>query len=240
MSSSSFTLLGLVSSYKEGNLLRLAVESAERACDRVLVFEGPAGPPLEEEVPESVLPLRHGKVSVKRGVWKTDAAKRTAMVKATRGFSGVVWAVWVDGDEVLVNGEFLRDQLQSILWRDQDAEQPTAGFPIRIVEMDGSVAVCRAKVVRVDLIERYLVSSSGIQFRNGVVMAEGNLPQKVSEWWTAERVRAAGEDRFFLEPPLPGEPFLVHRSPLRHPARARVRMHEQEAAELRRLGLVES
>lgn len=230
-------LLGLCSTYKEGELSRMAIESCLAAhFDQVIVFEGPAGEELPGELPDSWIPPA---VTARNGRWKTDAAKRTAMVKATRGFSEPTWGVWVDGDEVLLNGEFLRDQLQAVLWRDErEGGQPTAGFPLRLVEMDGSVAVCRAKCVRVDLIERYIVSSSGILFRNGAMMAEGNLPMAQAEWWIPERMRLLEEGRMILTPPLPGEPYLLHRSPLRHPERAKVRLHVQEGRELDRLGLL--
>lgn len=235
-------LVALVSCYREGNLTDLAIRSVAPHVDQVIVFEGPAGETVSDDAPESVIPAVVDLV-YREGRWKSDAAKRSAMVKATRGLGpGPVWAVWVDGDEVLENGAYLRDLVQAVVDRDEPGGPPTAGCPIRIVEMDGSVAVCRAKVVRADLIESYIVSSSGIRFKSGTVLvdhAEGNLPQRISEWWTPERVQAAGEDRFYLEPPLPGEPFLVHRSPLRHPARAGVRMHVQEGRELARLGLLE-
>lgn len=231
-------IVGLCSTYKEGALSAMAVGSCLRAgFDQVLVFDGPAGETLPDELPDSVIPA--GAI-VRRGEWKTDAAKRTAMVKATRGMDGPVWGVWVDGDEVLMNGEFLRDSLQYVLWRDEEQDAPTAGFPLRLVEMDGTVAVCRAKCIRVDLVESYIVSSSGIRFKSGAVLvdhAEGNLPMRLSEWWIPERMQALQEDRFVLTPPLPGEPFLLHRSPLRHPERAKVRLHEQEGRELARLGL---
>ncbi len=233
-------LVGLVSCYKEGRLVQGAIRSALEACDHVAVFEGPAGEHLED-VPESDFGELEG-FHFQTGEWTTDAAKRTAMVKWCRGYGSPTWGVWIDGDEVLVNGWALRDALQAVLWRDEEeGGKPSGGFPLRLVEMDGSLAVCRAKCVRVDLIDRYLVSSSGIRFKSGAVLAdhaEGNLPQKISEWYISERVKAIGEDRMMLEPPLPCEPFLVHRSPLRHPLRRKLRMHEQEARELRRLGIL--
>ena len=217
--------------------MRLAVESAAAACDHVVVFEGPAGDERCDEAPPSELeglPVDYVRV----GSWKTDASKRTAMVHYCRQYGEPTWAVWVDGDEVLENAAYLRDTIQAVAWRDNEEGAPIAGVPIRLVEADGSLAVCRAKVIRVDLVDRYLVSSSGILFRTGVTMAEGNLPQKISEWWLPERMQALESDRFVLTPPLPGEPFLVHRSRLRHPARVGLRMHAQEAQELDRLGYV--
>lgn len=247
-------LLGLVSCYREGRLVQGAIRSVLAACDHVIVFEGPAGERVGDDCPATDIPAADREAIVYReGEWHSDAVKRTALVKATRGYGdGPIWGVWVDGDEVLLNGEYLRDLLQAVLWRDEQEREkairsgdrfaPTAGFPIRLVEMDGSVALCRAKVVRVDLIDSYIVSSSGIRFKSGqhlIEHAEGNLPQRLSEWW-APRARAMDEDRMYLAPPLPGEPFLLHRSPLRHPARQAARMHLQEARELERLGLLTS
>lgn len=239
---SDVTLVGMLSTYREGSLAELAVESANRACDHVLIFEGPAGE-AGEGPPTSEAALSLGAETL-HGSWASDAAKRTAMVKRAQRTLGEkgrpLWGVWIDGDEVLINGEFLRDWLQAVEWNDEEAggTPPTAGFPLRLVELDGTVMVCRAKCVRLDLIDRYVVSSSGIRFKNGVTMAEGNLNQKISEWWTPARRNAVNADRLMLEPPLPGEPFLLHRSPLRHPKRKGLRMHEQEARELERMGVL--
>ena len=48
-------IVGLCSSYLEGPLVQAAVRSLLVACDRVVVFEGPAGPPFEEDVPPTDL-----------------------------------------------------------------------------------------------------------------------------------------------------------------------------------------
>lgn len=233
-------VVGLISSYREGSLLIEAIRSAQRArFDHLVIAEGPAGDERCDHAPPSMFE-GYTKPTLS-GTWKSDADKRSAMVRHCRGFGpGPTWGVWIDGDEVLVNGEYLRDELQAVLWQDEEDGQTRGGWPMRLVERDGSVAVCRAKVVRIDLIDRYLVSSSGIRFKNHGVMfdhAEGNLPQSVEAWW-APRLPEVAKDKMYLEPPLPCEPFLVHRSALRHPARRGLRMHEQEARELDRLGLL--
>lgn len=237
-------VVGLISSYRESLLTRLAFSSVV-ACepDHVYIFEGPAGAPVSAECPESWLPEGGPRVTVEHGFWQTDAHKRTQIVKAAqadhdRTHKGEpLWGVWVDGDEVLINGAFLRDILQALVWRDVPEEPPTVGWPIRLVELDGSVAIVRAKVLRIDQISNYVVSSSGIKFKNGVVQAEGNLPMTSAEWWVAERMQLLEQGRYLLSPPLPGEPHLLHRSAFRHPARASVRMHAQELAELEKLGV---
>ena len=231
-------LVGLVSSYREGRLLRGAVDSLRDHVDHVFVFEGSAGMPVSAEAPESELPREGSRVTVEHGAWATDAAKRTAIVKRVNAaYPGeAVWGVWVDGDEVLVNGAFLFDLLQAVVWRGDDP--PVAGYPIRLVEMDGAVVVCRAKVLRIDLVANYVVSSSGIRFKNGIVQAEGNLPDRIGEWWVPERMAVLERGDRMMDAPLPGEPILLHRSPLRHPARVGVRMHVQEGEELKKLGVI--
>lgn len=237
-------VVGLVSSYREGRLIRGAIGSLiSAALDRVFVFEGSAGMIVSAEAPESDLPsFDVPNLEVHHGAWPTDAFKRTAMIKHVQQTfpKEIVWGVWVDGDEVLRNGEFVYDLVQSLVWRDEQTpdEPPTAGMPIRLVEMDGTVVVCGAKVIRVDLIANYVVSSSGIKFKNGVTMAQGNLPDRLAAWWVPDRIATVERGERMLDAPLPCEPFLWHRSPLRHPARAGVRMHEQEAQELDRLGVL--
>lgn len=235
-------IVGLCSSYAEGTLIQHAIRSALEGCDQVVCFEGPAGDPIEG-VPETDLGMWAGAAGLRfhRGEWKTDAAKRTAMVKHCQGRwpTGAIWGVWVDGDEILMNGEYLRDYIQQVTWLDKHDPQdtPRAGFPIPLVELDGRVITCRAKVIRIDLIDHYLVSSSGIVFKNGVTMAEGNLPVDAEAWYQDREKEIVEDHAVFLPPPLPFEPYLAHRSALRHPLRAGLRMHEQEADELRRLGV---
>lgn len=245
----ALNLVALVSSYKEGPLIHGCLRSALAATDTVLVFEGPAGDPLDGCPDTELSPWQH-RVWLKEGAWRTDAEKRTAMVAACRRFDPPVWAVWIDGDEVLCNAEYLRDWLQAIQW-DEEASgtDDLLGWPLKLVELDGSVSVCRGKVVRVDRIDSYSVSSSVFKDALGKSQKQGNVPYSVSEHirpiadWIEETRKteplkaAAMEDTLRLLPPLPTEPFLMHRSALRHPARRGLRMHEQEARELERAGL---
>lgn len=238
-------IVGLVSSYREGPLLGEAVASLLAAdVDRVYVFEGPAGTaPIDTEAcpPSDLDGLHPDAVTVVQGTWSTDAKKRTAMVRqVNRDYTGPVWGVWLDGDELLMNGQHLRAWLRVLDWRDELApedEAPTLGWPIKLVELDGSVAVCRAKVVRIDLIASYSVSSSVFLTVIGTEHGEGNLPFDFNRW---ERDRLGGMERgwLYLPPPLPAEPHLLHRSALRHPLRQGVRMHVQERDELQKRGLI--
>lgn len=232
-------IVGLLSTYREGPLARQAARSAAAACDLVHVFEGPAGPrlPNEDECPPTELGVEVD--LLREGAWKTDAKKRTAMIESTRGLPPPVWGVWIDGDEVLCNGEYLRDWVNLLEWEDEgktldpadESTMPYMGFPIKLVELDGSVAVCQGKVLRVDLIDSYSVSSSVFRNALGLLEARGNLPYSAREW--AHTHRAAHEaGNLILPPPLPCEPFLLHRSFLRHPARRGLRLHEQERVEI--------
>ncbi len=228
----------MISCYREGTLVQAAIRSAATACDSVIVYEGPAGEPLpnEEECPGSDFtpfeqPVAWSNSILHHGRWRTDARKRQAMLEATRKYDAPVWGVWIDGDEILMNGEWLRDWLQNVLWRD-DQENPTVGFPIPLMELDGSLTICRAKVVRLDLIAEYLVSSHYLKLVNGQRYPAGNEPLTLQNYLAPRREMMETKDRLYAWPPFPHEPYLVHRSAFRHPARRGLRLHEQEAKEM--------
>ncbi|HEY5246079.1 MAG TPA: hypothetical protein VIJ60_10465, partial [Acidimicrobiales bacterium] len=135
-------IVGLVSSFDEGLLLRSCVESLARCCERVFVLEGPIGEALKptEEFPKR-LP---GNVLVRRGgPWASDAAKRTELVKwaqasrqtAARGRPWDAWAVVLDGDEILWAAELLPEYLR----RCEDEEE--GAMRLRLVEAGDDVVV---------------------------------------------------------------------------------------------------
>ncbi len=247
-------IVGLCSSYLEGPLVQGAVRSLLAACDRVVVFEGPAGEPLEQwreipptdwspwipDMPSDYPQVSHGSAEegnfrVQWGGWKTDAAKRTAMIEALRPFPDEpTWGVWVDGDEVLCNPEYLRDWLNYWDWQEQQGLTENLGWPIKIVEMDGSIAVVQAKVLRVDRLDGYSVSSSVFRDALGQLHGRGNYAHAVGDSPLAGWLQqlSSPDARLFAWPPLPCEPFIMHRSKLRHPLRTGLRLHEQEAAEI--------
>lgn len=250
-------LVGLCSSYLEGSLVQGAIRSLLKGCDRVVVFEGPAGEPLDEDVPASDftpwgewqfgvankeydlrLPLpQEGSPGFWFGSWSTDAKKRTAMIESLRPFpeDETVWGVWIDGDEVLVNAEYLRDWLQFADWREEETGVQNMGWPLKLVELDGSIAVCQAKVVRVDRLDSYSVSSSVFKNALGALESRGNYRASIDEFGTGQHLRQLGDPDggyLFAWPPLPCEPFIMHRSKLRHPRRTGLRLHEQEAEEI--------
>lgn len=242
----------MVSSYKEGRLVAAAIRSLLNVeLDRLYVYEGPAGPPLGDDVPDSDLSaammLAGGVIRVHHGRWRTDARKRNEMLQqAKRDFPGVTWGVIVDGDEVLVNGEYLRDRLQSLVWDDEmkgaragdTSNPPWARWPLHFVEADGSMHLITARVMRIDLVRSIDVSSSVITNEHGVREGWGNYAARSAAWiesWLA----AIDQGKMIAWPPLPCEPHLVHRSNLRHPLRRQLRMSQQEAEEFARVQAIE-
>jgi hypothetical protein len=228
-------LVGLCSCYREGPLVQAAIRSLLAACDRVVVFEGPAGPPLDEDVPASDFLALEGWFVLKHGAWKTDAKKRTAMIESLRPFTEPTWGVWIDGDEVLCNPEYLRDWLQFADWKEEETGVKNLGWPLKLVELDGSIAVCEGKVLRVDRVDSYSVSSSIFKNALGALESHGNYRASIQDFPLHEQLRQVGDPDggyMFAWPPLPCEPFILHRSQLRHPRRTGLRLHEQEAVEI--------
>lgn len=240
-------IVGLVSAYKEGRLVAGAIRSLERVgLDDLLVYEGPAGEPIDGP-PDSVFPIfgagyaPPGDGEPYHGSWRSDARKRDAMLQEAkrRHPDGPLWGVWLDGDEILVNGEYLRDILQALVWQDEQerSENPWMRWPLRLVEADGAIATISNRAVRLDLIRSYEISTSVVTDTNGVERAWGNVAED-SRVWMDHFLGALDRGRMTAWPPLPCEPHIVHRSHLRHPLRRGVRMHAQEAEELRRAGKI--
>ena len=233
-------VVGLVSAYKEGRLVQGAIESLERVgLDDLIVYEGPAGEPLGDDVPESEYRTPDSTHVLRQGRWRTDARKRNEMLQAVKRVypDDQVWGVWLDGDEVLVNGEYLRDRLQSVIWNDEQdgTAVPTIHQPLRVVEGDGSIATTNSRLVRVDLVRSVDVSVSVVTNENGVEEAWGNTNPD-ARLWVEFWMRAVESGRMLAWPPLPCEPHIYHRSGLRHPLRRGNRMHVQELDELRKAG----
>lgn len=237
-------IIGLVSSFREGSLLESAIHSLA-ALDAIVVFEGPVEQNANATGEPSAIPNRVGglQVSTVHGEWPADAAKRTAMIEWCQSRKWLeneeVWGLWLDGDEVLLWGEYLHDWVTRAS-QAGSADDPVAGWPISIVEMDGSVAWCMGKLVRVDLIDRYLISSSFIQMKGGATRTVGNvqcwtpldgptqfverpLPPTADDPTPVERL-----PHWRARPPLQGEPHLLHRWQLRPPSRGVERQHRAE------------
>lgn len=259
-------LYGLMSTYREGGLAIESVRSIEPYVDELIVFEGPAGA-VDDAVLEAP-PTDRSIQTVYSGSWPTDAAKRTDMIKHARRRAGVggsasepLWCLWLDADEILVNGHLLRDFLQRVVWEDErlgrtildPGNGPAFSVPLTQVEHDGSLGRVLSRCVRGDLIRRYVVSSHVLELVTGQTVQHGlrpltyvDTPQTMAIEMIAgldvpdaekqARLEAI-EMRLFVPQLLAGEPHTIHRPHLRHPARQSLRMHEQERAELERHGL---
>lgn len=240
----------LISSYREGLLLRSTVESARQSCDVISVFEGAVESDSSREyavtVKESgIWPGYFGSgIATCFGTWKTDAAKRTFMLRWAKShreqhykdIDEPQWVLWLDGDEILVWGEYLRDYCDRA-----DRETAVGGFPLRIVEQDGSVYQSYGRIFQAEAVAEILESSYQVQLASGMVIALPNTPlcssggiplnppshgslgfkldpssEEVKKWLAMSR------------PPLQGEPHILHRPMLRNPARNVRRLHQDE------------
>lgn len=237
-------VLGLVSSFREGPLVSGAIRSLVRVgLDDLLVSEGPAGeiPEGVMDAPASVFPEG---VHVNEGRWRSDARKRNAMLQEAKrrtapivpgGAQEPVWGIWLDGDEILANPEWLRDRLQGVVWDDEARGSDTLNLPLWVVEHDRSMAITGGRLVRLDLIRSYDVSVSVVTDETGAEQGLGNLSTD-ARIWVETWMQAVETGRMLAWPPGPAEPCIVHRSHLRHPLRRGLRLHAQEAEELRRVG----
>lgn len=232
-------IVALMSTYREGALALSAARSVLPACDALIVFEGAVGEQAGEGEPTPVWVIeqeaREASVLTYVAewevcVWGSDAAKRTALLKCAQKFYGDTadpwWCLWIDGDEVLLWGEYLPDWVARA-----EHVGGAGGFALRIVEMDGSVAKSHGRIFRGDLVEAFEESSYQARLKTGMVVALPNIPICVSGGVPC--ARADGEpvtvdDLADLRPPLAGEPHILHRTILRSPARTVRRLHEDE------------
>ncbi len=233
-------VIGLVSCFREGRLAADAIRTALEGCDHVIAFEGPVSG-SQAAGPESELGrfARSNRVTIEHGEWEDDAAKRTAMlararllersIRARAQTQAPAWVVWVDGDEVLVWGEMLA----GVLARAEYEITGGGGMPLRIVELDGSVAMCYGKVISLDAVERYIVSSYHVQLKQGIEVSLPNVPIcRAGGYPLGEQPdNEAALDQWLgrHRAPLQGEPHLLHRSMLRSPERTAPRLHDREA-----------
>ena len=242
-----FRLVCAMPTYREGPLARSALESVLGHVDEVIVWEGPAGavhvPDVAPETP--LVELAELGAHTRVDTWTADHDKRTAMLKYAkeRWHDRPLWIVWLDADEILVNAGGIRDAIRAQMWEDEvqgrsivkPDNTPTGGLVIRYVEADGSVSKEWGRCIRADVIRRYVVSNLMLETVLGQQLRLGRRQEHAGEW-RDPRARVHGE-YLVLDPPLPGEPCFVHRSHLRHPARAALRLHEAEHERLVELGL---
>lgn len=209
-------LVALCSTYREGSLVQGAIRSGLAAADMVVCFDGPAGEPTDLGEPSDFSPWlsrkgqnHYPKLILRTGVWESDAAKRTAMLRYVhgKGWSPPVWGVWIDGDEVLLWGEYLRDYV--IRAGQTEGPRPTFSMVLKLADMDGQVWNCSAKVIRLDLVEAILESSYQVKF------------------FGSDTVMTLPNEKIYVAP-MQGEPHLLHRSMLRPPVRDQDRLHKRE------------
>jgi hypothetical protein len=234
-------VIGLVSAFREGRLTLGCIRSlAAVGLDDLLVSEGAAGelPDGVEAAPASEYPEG---LHVNHGRWRSDARKRDAMLQEAKRRHALregepLWGVWLDGDELLAHGENLRDRLQAVLWDDEArGGPPTLNLPLWTKEADGSLAITGGRLVRLDLVASYEISVSVVRSIGGEEQGLGNV-EASSGAWLELWLQAVDRGRMIAWPPGPLEPCIVHRSHLRHPARRGLRLHRQEAEELRKAG----
>jgi hypothetical protein len=231
-------IVGCIISYKEGTLIQGAIRSLFPACSIVYVFEGPCqkGAELIQGTTELGKWKNNKRVVYREGVWKTDSEKRNDVLIAAklkyeqhgRMKSQPVWMVVLDADELLVWGEYLQDWLSMapdnqwsipILRTETVLNRPSIKGAWGLVSKDavennpmGIVAdKAPSRIVRVDLIDHYVVGCYQIQLKDGVVISLGHQ--------RADRI------------PQQGEPHVHHRSYLRSPNRSGLRLNKGEEKE---------
>lgn len=253
-------IVGLVSTWREGSLALSAVRSLLGCCDFVRVLEGPIGQPIDGGLQTDWSEFRDTeRVIVGKGEFETDAQKRTELLNRTRDYAAPTWGVVLDGDELLLWGENLREQIEHMEDREAETGIIQTGCSLRLVESDGSVAQINARVLRLDLLEAYVHSSYHLRWRNGTETARPNFPlrlagdqdmpphQQVIDELEGQLELVAIREQLRNElgmgyvqrrRPLQGEPHILHRSVLRTETRKAVpRMHVVEHEGLDGAGL---
>lgn len=232
-------IVGLVTSWREGNLAAGAARSLRPACDMVLVLDAPlAGVDVDGPATNWAPVVREGRVLVRADgnamARESDAAKRTELVQwaqtvhRRRAAREPLWLVWCDADELLLWGEWLPDYIERA--GEEVTRNGAGGFPLRHVEADGSVHYSWGRVIDGLQVRQYLHSGYQVELTSGMVVAlpltplctAGGIPLAPEAGIPAdeqERDRWLGVNR----PPLQGEPHIVHRHALRSGRRSAVR-----------------
>lgn len=219
-------ICALISTYKEEELLGSVLASAQ-AMDYVLVFDGPIGKE-NDTWKHTTYDTTHPSYMCWEGEWVSDASKRTIMLNIAKAITSDeedVWGLMLDGDELLIWGEYLHDHC-----RRADQETGVGGTTIKIVEYDGSVFDCYGKLFKLDSIAKFLLSSYQVETPAGMILALPNVPICTAGGIPAEQITERDDPRLgLLRPPLQGEPHLLHRHGLRDKEREVPRLHDLEA-----------
>ncbi len=220
-------IVGLVSCFDEGRLAADAVRSLLPCCHTIRVLDGPIGDAESAGFDTDWNAFkREPRVVVGTGRWETDATKRTELVQSSRRFGNRIWAVILDGDEVLLSGEHVPSLIDYYEAEAAYRDLEPLRCPIRLVDGDGTTSVMTGRILRADLVDRYITSSYHLLLRNGAEVALGNGKLRAcDEPDVSRRDTTTGLQ---LRRPLQGEPSILHRSHLRPPQRQAER---QSAAE---------
>lgn len=213
-------------------MLNSAIDSAVD-MDAIFVFDGStkAMKNLTDDREVRMMTARKTQYTYYSGHWKSDADKRTEMLMEAKAWDEDAWAIWIDGDEILLFGEYLKDHCFRA-----EQETATGGTTIRIVEYDGSVAQCYGKLIRVSAVRKYVMSSYEIELANGMTVAMPNVPICSSGGIPIGDITSKDDPLLALNrPPLIGEPHLLHRHGLRNPSREAPRLHDEEAKDFEQL-----
>ncbi len=227
-------IVGLVSTYREGLLAAEAVRSLLACCDQVRVLDGPIGEPSGGgiETDWSVF-RREQRVVVDHGACGSDAEKRTILLERTRRLPAPVWGVILDGDELLVNGQNLPSLIEHHELEAEANGQVSFGATLRLVEQDGSAGLIMARLLRLDLVERWLISSYHILLKTGMEVSRPNAYFLKAGEPDTDRVESSTGMQ--VRRPLQGEPHILHRSGLRPPQRNAERQSAAEGSALDQL-----
>ena len=230
-------LFAMMSIYEEEQHM---IDSAINSCndlDGIMVFDGPTSIKKNKlyKEPNNLRTDKGTEYTFFHGHWKSDADKRSSILDFIKneliGFPDDAWILWLDGDEILLYGEYL---INHCIRADQ--ETATGGSTIRIVEYDGSVAQCYGKLIKVSAVKKYVMSSYEIELENGMTVALPNVPICTAGGIPIGEIN--GRDDPLLatnRPPLIGEPHLLHRHGLRNPERKSPRLHDKEAESFEKL-----
>jgi len=231
-------IVGLVSCYDEGRLALDAVRSLLACPDvpKILVHDSPIGREQPRTNPTDWQALsKEPRVTISQSnaAFPDDATKRTHLLERTRRYPPPTWGVILDGDELLLHA----DQLPALIeWHEANAGQAgqeSLRIPLRILEGDGSSGVMTGRVVRLDLVQSWILSSYHIRLQNGVEVSLANgYFLKPGEPDRADMDATTGLQ---IRRPLPGEPCVLHRSWLRHPGRQAARQSVAEGDAFERL-----
>jgi glycosyltransferase involved in cell wall biosynthesis len=224
-------LVGIVPTYREGPLAASAINSILPHVDNVVVFDGPVGGGTDAGYETNLREFRKNpRVIIRHGEWKTEAAKRNAMLEYTRRMPTPCWAVYLDADEIFIGAEYVRDLIWAAHVNAPEGQEPTA-IPIHITEVDSSVGRIH-RLIRMDRLERHVLSMSQLKFFDQETLAVFPV---IPVWRPGEPVTE------HARPPMQGEPHIHHRSYYRPIDRGKFRLHAQEVDdfndELLKLGI---